>query len=681
MLRIRILVSLIFVVILSSYGKVQWEELDCGIRNTMVMEILSDGEYQYASTINGFNLYRRKIGDRSWEKILRIEDETTPYHFNIKKIMGKLLCFWHQHEFVYSDSLDEWVDTSYSMDANIVQDESNLIRIYFDNVQMSIDSGTTWDNVLSNDENLSSIYSCSSGTYVGGWGQIYHSKDNGKSWSVLSNGLPSRCAIRNIINAEDSVLIVSTDNGVYLSHNLGNNWSLIDDDFSDAQQKVLENFCLYNNTLYALDRYNLYRFTSDYDSIVEVNIPYFEGYKKTDLDVFNGKLSVAGYNGVFLYSDIDSSWEIIGEGLEKEKRVEDFWLNDNYLFVGTEDMLGRKIILRNDLQTDVWDSLFEVNADQFSSYYNVWYNYVRIGSFYSSDYGKTLDEDTVVSQLLQGSKYEYRCFEDTLYSQKDSLLIMSSDKGSTWDTVVINTDNQMIFKVGKRMFFLEHHTVSKPHVKPYSYTTIHYSEDLGITISDSIVGLKNTGSFAMSEQGVLLAECGYSTGISLDSGKTWCFNESDTPINRLLNFKDDFLLARKNGINYPSYNYAKDIVFSLDQGITWHTVDHPETGETFGSLWKFDYCYLKDSILYVCSDREKRLFRTTINELVKDIPVANTINSNSMILKKFNVCVNGNTINVNLNTPINSNYEIKIFNASGREIKGLMVFYLLVNEG
>ncbi|NNE68748.1 MAG: T9SS type A sorting domain-containing protein [Rhodothermales bacterium] len=109
--------------------------------------------------------------------------------------------------------------------------EDDLGRLYFGGyrfVYRSDDEGSTWDPIATTTTTIHGIAALGSTVVAGTYGRgVMRSGDRGTRWETSNEGLHS--AIRDIAVGPDNGLYAATLGGVYVSHDLGNSWELLDD--------------------------------------------------------------------------------------------------------------------------------------------------------------------------------------------------------------------------------------------------------------------------------------------------------------------------------------------------------------------------------------------------------------------------------------------------------------------
>ncbi len=144
---------------------------------------------------------------------------------------------------------NQWETVNEHLPYRIINDLSSNDAYLFAGIEdhgvyRSSDYGNTWEK---KDEgitsNIRSIYNHDSLTLVGTWNGIFLSDDNGESWSDISNDIPDRSTERMIIF--DTTLFVATQNGgLQKTSDFGGNWQLtLDESVSSISS--------YNNYIFA----------------------------------------------------------------------------------------------------------------------------------------------------------------------------------------------------------------------------------------------------------------------------------------------------------------------------------------------------------------------------------------------------------------------------------------------
>ena len=176
-----------------------WDCIGLGYANC-VNALASNGTKIFAASSNG--IYFTSDGGNNWEKSLFPSvDNSIPREFNAIAVNGSN---------VFAST-----DNNYPL-------VPSLFR--------SVDNGINWEEIMSNsftpnDTVITAIGIWASKVFIGAVTGLYSSLDNGNSWTLLTNGLPTGGYPYYTIISSGPVIFASNTSGTYLSTD-GVNWSL-----------------------------------------------------------------------------------------------------------------------------------------------------------------------------------------------------------------------------------------------------------------------------------------------------------------------------------------------------------------------------------------------------------------------------------------------------------------------
>ncbi|MFA6233860.1 MAG: hypothetical protein WC824_06700 [Bacteroidota bacterium] len=105
----------------------------------------------------------------------------------------------------------------------------------------SLDKGMTWTKLV-NGMNLDNVYACYSdrqgGIFVGGWGSIFTSTDNGDSWIDIGDG--SSFSVSSIVKGPGGMIYASTSTkGVFMADGQAGSWTTINSGLQNLHVSTL----------------------------------------------------------------------------------------------------------------------------------------------------------------------------------------------------------------------------------------------------------------------------------------------------------------------------------------------------------------------------------------------------------------------------------------------------------
>jgi len=291
---------------------VSWQQSNKSMNATEIRSLVSDGENIYATTFGNGVWSSSDKGD-NWNSF-----NTGLSHYNITSIAIQDTLLWlGAYEYLASKSggcylydliLGQWKSSFGSINIlDITTTDSMIFISSTSQIIRSEDFGLYWQSagnglpssyiseMLITDTNMFVVISY----YPAYGGGIFRSENYGDSWYAVNNGLPQYTSLTSVISVDSMLISSSNDSGVYISYDLGSNWSLLSDD------------------LYGID---------------------------IDLITRHDTMLYAGtQTGVFVSEDYGINWARFDSSLNVS--VTSFLVDSPYLFAGTPDNgLWRKLI-------------------------------------------------------------------------------------------------------------------------------------------------------------------------------------------------------------------------------------------------------------------------------------------------------------------------------------------------
>ena len=262
-------------VFISTNNGIDWAQVNTGLNNYYIKALAISGRNIFAGT--GIGIYRSTNNGSSW--ILLKTTDSAVESFAI------------EHSGIEQTNLFALTSLSIYSSTNNGDDWTQL------------DKPGGWGLTLAvgtNNQGDSSLY-LGVGYEADGSGKIYRSNDDGINWSLISQDIYTHMvytlAFSSNSNGEMNFFAGTWSDGVFLSTNLGENWTQINDGFSYS------NYDLAINTFFVFDT-----------------------------TVFVGTC----YQGVYIWNNDERSWNNISEGLASLK-ISSLAVSGSYLLAGTYD--------------------------------------------------------------------------------------------------------------------------------------------------------------------------------------------------------------------------------------------------------------------------------------------------------------------------------------------------------
>jgi len=387
---------------------------------------------------NGF--YHAKNGDQNWE----ILDVGLP-KYNLRHITGNdnyLLVSADAGMFISGDRGQTWrcaLDGLPAVDREIIdvkKTESGLYLMNLDGIYSTSDGGNSWEyfgggltmkarSVLSVNDTLFAIGSTGSGNFDSN--VLFRKVHPDSNWKIPVDQIGGWSEKLFSITYFDNCLYLAGSNGVFVSHDLGNSWS-------DLNQGM---------TTYAY-----------YLTVFRDNL-YFFGKRNN------------GYNGLHHFNKSENAWEYIEDELHVNyaNNLLQLAATDEYLFALTQKSLYR---FNASLQT--WDSL-QVGYDENDELTTLLCNASTLllgttaGGYLSEDAGTTW-ESVSTDGISQNnpSLYFYDAAQDTVF-------IRAFEKYGT-NNIYWNTIEGMVTAIPTKPAGLETYILYNNYPNPFNPNTV-----------------------------------------------------------------------------------------------------------------------------------------------------------------------------------------------------------------
>lgn len=379
----------------------------------------------------------------------------------------------------------QWVQTNGPYGGNIFPLTvmgTEIIAASHDIVYKSTDYGVTWQKVGKAPGDIRSFFPdgedlyLGASTYLGDQGTrsgVFVSRDKGKTWTGLNNGLRSDIGAIKIIKAGKILFVGGQVWGneeyyaaVFRSTDDGAGWTEV---YHGGQYSSINCFAARDSILFIGTFTTVFRSSDNGDHWVPANAG-LEG-SGVDALIFNGQNLFAGtWSGIFRTSDSGASWLVV-DTTSSARGINCFAVRDSLMFAGTS---GNGVLLSRDAgstwgqanngfptyQTSIPPfvrSLVLLPAADISGQVYLFAGLSDFGVYRSTDYGGNwkesnngLVETFVGAMYVDGANLLLgAAFSSSSYGR----IFRSSDNGHTWtalDTVVPSP--RSFVKVGDTLF-------------------------------------------------------------------------------------------------------------------------------------------------------------------------------------------------------------------------------------
>ncbi|KMQ49513.1 BNR/Asp-box repeat-containing protein [Chitinispirillum alkaliphilum] len=658
----------------------EWEKVSLP-ENSSVISIASAGGYQFVLVQETSTIYRRSADSEDWVAVF-----TGDYAPAIRMMcLGERIYYVKNErtfEYYYSDDYGEsWQVSEKGIRQSVFTGKTVKMGDTYINaggiIQVSDDKGVSWRQIGS--LITQSISVGANGVYVGGWGFISYSLDSGATWGYLSEGLPERERVTAVGEIGDSVLIASTEQALYRSMDGGRSWEVHDRsvsvriNYTNVSHFISLNGMHYLNTGTAIFRLNdKGEVVGELDTGFRNGRPLYGG-----ISVFNDALYTSGYNGLHRYCEEVDIWDHVGGIPSGPQRAIRGYHDGENLFAVVESGFD-DFYTREPLWTSVYadysnssDWSLVLDADYvvrwFSAVGERYYVYGIIPgamSWHHHGFSDNRGEDwefTIrnrwVNEVTVSPDLHF-FYNDTLYLNHGSNILISTDTLTSWDTLHTASYNiQNLYKLGERIVYEYYHVI--PHAGLRN--GIFISDDNGETFQkldhssmpyygSLLYSSEKLYSVHKSEKNIL---------ISADSGSTWTEFEYDSE-QRISE-----LLFASHGVLFGRAVNSGAIFYSVDDGKEWQLFTDP-----LGNTINFfnENLTLSNDMLFLRTNGE--LYALSPASLGY-VSVRGGMRSRSDPFQSARVRVSGRTLSVELSLLSGrlTDYTITLYDLKGAAVK------------
>jgi photosystem II stability/assembly factor-like uncharacterized protein len=407
------------------------------------------------------------------------------------------------------------------------------------NVYKTVYNGSSWSPWsegigLANYSDINTLSLIDNKIIAGSTKGLYHSTDNGTSWTALTNGLPEELLVKTLVSNGSSIY-AGTERGLYYSSDYGSTWIDLNTQLTCAQAYV---FFRHTTKLYAGTNNGLFESSDNGSSWTAV-----KSLSANSIRCLTSKVGVlfAGTDkGVFASENNAASWTAINSGLQPGL-ISALAAHNNTLFAG----------------------IYPLHFGEYSVYT-------------SDDNGVSWNLSSEGLPASTPAK-AFVFMNETVFTALGENVYRSVDNGNSW-TIASNELPPVTGNTTINSFINRESTL----YLSYAPGGVFKSKDNGISWEMINTGLRfeTAGSLASSQSnlfvgGTLLTSTEYGVYTSSNDGVTWVAIESGLPAgarNRVLYVDDNNLYGSFLGDKSVWKVLLEDLVTGT--GGRQHTTQH-----------------------------------------------------------------------------------------------------------
>jgi photosystem II stability/assembly factor-like uncharacterized protein len=603
----KFLLVLLSIIVFSSISSAQWTQTN-GPKGAAIGPMIKIADSEYAF-YNSKYVYLSKDDCKTWKIVFTLPDLTgyapmimTIHHFDNKLYVGSSLGL-----FVSDETLENFVKQKDSyFQESIFAINSNDTAIYVAsyvrtearvNLYISSINNNQWESITTDSSGYingfisdialkdDKIYISSEGSWFdGAWSgpAMQVTTNGGLTWRTIKAGL-TNTAITKICVQNNTILITSSEGGMFISSDQGENWQVYENESLPSGYSISDIKSNQQFIYLALYSYGIFR-SSDNGVTWESINNGLQDRKPFSLVVDDEQLYASTDLGFFKYNKDENTWIEYNDGLIATTII-DMVVNNGIIYTSSWDFGLSKTTDGGDTWSKIPKSQFQKQVQKLAVDGNTIYAEGSDSLFVSTNNGsswKNIKGNLVTEYgnfLYKSDKYLFACFHDGTYC--------TSNNGATWDTLKYDSKKianafDMIYDSGDLYLVNYDLGVLKSTDEGTTWNIINngitekhiYSIDLS---GNRICAASNTGKVFLSE----------------DRGENWALIKTSTSKYNV----SSILLAENKifaGTSYTGSPYVGDgVKLSLDNGLTW--VDASSglgNANTIKSLIKLDdYIY------------------------------------------------------------------------------------------
>lgn len=325
-----------------------WSSINNGLMNHSVFSLAINGDSVYIGNEEGVHLSLNN--DFNWSPLNNGFMQSVLTSISP---MGEILYAGTYWGGLYSSAdnglnWDRIIPQSFSINISYMTiNGTNIFCAWGQTVYFSSNNGETW-NIINNGlptnfHNINSIFSIFSSVFIGsGTEGIYQTTNNGLNWYPRNNGIVWPYPSINSFAFDGYRIFVGSSRGVYLSLNYGTTWTLMNTGLTNTD--VLS-VAFIGEDIIAGTAGGGVHISTDYGSSWSPVNNGLTGMRVNSLTVSNNKISaLINTDKIYFSSNNGSSWSLVGDG-----SIDDFltnlWSINEFIYVGShEGVLWRRLL-------------------------------------------------------------------------------------------------------------------------------------------------------------------------------------------------------------------------------------------------------------------------------------------------------------------------------------------------
>ncbi|MBM2815048.1 MAG: two component regulator propeller domain protein [Ignavibacteria bacterium] len=429
----------------SDFGN-NWVNKNRDLPELYVNTIYINQKKIYAGTKSG--LFVSSDFGQNW---LKIPSPTNRAIFSILIIENKIILGTSMGLYLSTDNGNKWLLKNidqYATVTNITISGKKIFSVIYNALYCSNDNGDIWFKVMDTGYITISSMTCY-GKYLcfgTNEGSFYYSTDNGEKWIGCVGDFSYLDYSISAILINDNKFLIGTNNGFYHSSDEGKNWTHI----SDKNNICIKTIAQANNYVFAgtcgsgvIMTKNLIDWEEKNSGLVNIFISTFTSDNK---DLYAGTLG----SGLFLTSDNGDNWVSINSGLPS-CNIYSLGIIGSRILAGTNNGL----FISTNQGVDWPKKAPDLNGQYVNSIIsddNIIFAGTSKGFYQSNDIGDTWTfksdglENKGIKQMIKNNNLIYAATEYYLYS--------SSNNGTNWQFLDLGYVMPYIYSMDKSNEFI-----------------------------------------------------------------------------------------------------------------------------------------------------------------------------------------------------------------------------------
>lgn len=259
----------------------------------------------------------------------------------------------------------------------------------------------------------------------GGNGGVFKSSDNGESWSLVINGLPTKPSIQALRKDGETLYTSIYQNGIYVSENMGEDWTPIN---TGIDKLTFYNFEAKDDELYAGNANGGIYYSSNKGASWANRSTDISDIQFQDFVFFDSKIYAAG-DSLYESSDNGNSWKSVEINNQTLSGIESVAVSKNVFYAA-----NYKGVFTSKDSTKTWNQApLTTNASVTSI--SVLENKVYLSTsegrvFYTVDEGESWT--LIQNSSIRGMVHSALFLGDQIFMSSNTGLYKSSDSGKSF---------------------------------------------------------------------------------------------------------------------------------------------------------------------------------------------------------------------------------------------------------